>query len=273
MSNMNIYKVMKIGILVLLISTIVSMISSVVFMTSPSAQIVFSTIVSIVVLGWTVFQAYKIWSVKGVNSGFRKFAVAGIIVYIFSILSSIFTVISGIRSIGKPVPTAADFSSGNFQLTGVAAIDNIITNPTSAESISALKTMAVGAIIVSIVGGAIFIYLMYRYYTGFYSGTAQLLEDNSDTVDQAKKMQILEKISGLTTLTKVMYIYIPIVFIALMCIAMLLLLAGSGASAVMVGLLFLLLLPATVVGIIFYVKIYQLSSIADETFREQRYWL
>ncbi len=272
MSNMNIYKVTRIGILVLLLSGVLSIVTSIVFMSSYTAQMVASSVVSILVLGWTVFQAYKIWSVKEVNSGFRKFSIAGIIMYIFTIFSSLVSIILGIRNIGKPQTTMENFSMESLEITGIKSIDNILKNANTAEGLSDFRMLAIAGIVIVIVSGIISIYLMNRYYRGLYSGTDELIQDHPETVDELKKVEILERISGLDTITKVALIYIPIVFIVFIVIILLITMSNPISGLPMIGVFSLISMALSVVYIVFYVKIYKLCSVSEQAFSDQRYW-
>lgn len=264
MKNISIYRVICIGILITLITGVVQVVSSILFMKSLSIQQIIVSIISVITLVWAIFQAYKIWSVKGLNSGFRKFAISGIIIYIFNILFGIKSFIESVKNIGKK---PADVIGPGFD-TGISSLDSALDaaiisgltgEPLGGDAVTTFAIIGIVSVVISIIG----IILVYRMYNGLYDGTVEFVEENSEYIeDGGGKYRLLESVLPLRKFTKAAIIYLPIALIVITILVVII--SGFIGEILSFALLFAVAIAILVIIIIFFVKLYKFSDEADK---------
>ncbi len=251
MSNMNIYKAIRIGIFVMIVTSLLSSNANN-FLGEGTASSLIVIVSGVVSFGWTIFMLYKMWSVREVNSGFRQYALMGIAVNVIGMLLAILSVIFII-------------------FAGITAAILLGLNQ------GGLSGLGMGYIIYFVLMGIAFVlmlYLTFKSYSGLYDGTEELLYSNPETVDSVKRANILEMLPKIRKITKKLFVYLPIFSLAVLILIVLLLYLQSSIGAfILVAGLIVIMIVSIVMGIIFYSRLYKFCSISEKAFDNPRYWM
>lgn len=252
MSNMNIYKVLKIGIILTIVTYAISTIGTTVFGEESNATGLIEGLIALVTLGWTIFTMVKMWSVKHVNSGFNQFAVYGIISNAISLIISLL-IIFAIVIIGISFASAYSF------------ID-------SPANLAVIKTMGIIIMLIVSAGVGAYIFVSYKSYTGLYNGTEELLYSHTDMVDEVNRMKILELLPKIRKITKGTIIYLPIISLVVLLINIILLFIDADLIFIGVILIFAVAIAAIAIGLTFYSRMLKFTMTSEQVFEDERFW-